>query len=141
MRAYEEILGFNIPVYKLLGMHKLESGDDLYSYGDDSSESELAIAPLKEVFEGGSQEIHDHDVVVLVFAEVEESGDADVEGVGMVVEVGEEFGFVLELLMFGLDGFQLDCHDLSGLFVDGVVDFSKRTGCHFLGELVMLANY
>lgn len=74
--ANEKVFRFDIAVYKLPGVYELQPGDDLQAYIDDGSEGEFSIAALEEIFEGRAQEIHNHDIVVLIFAEVEESRDA-----------------------------------------------------------------
>jgi hypothetical protein len=111
----------------------LQTGDHLVGEHEDSLEGEFAVADVEEVLEGGSEEVHDHNVVVALHAVEVDVGDADAALEDLV-----ELGLVEELRMFRVRGLQLDGDLLMGGEVDSGVDFTKGATTDLLAEAVLI---
>ena len=70
-------------------------------------------AKVEEVLEGGSEEVHDEYIVILLLAEPADVGDADAPLKDLV-----QLGLVKQLGMAGFVGLELDGHFLSICDVD-----------------------
>ena len=80
-RADEEVIGLDVTVDDSLGVNLLEVLHELDGDQEHGLDVKLAFAVLEQIFEGGSQEVHDHDVHVqighrVVCADVVEEGNA-----------------------------------------------------------------
>lgn len=64
--ANKEIVGFDIPMDDSLLVHLLNALDHLRSNQQHCLEVELALARLEQVLNRGSEQIHDHDMELLV---------------------------------------------------------------------------
>jgi len=80
-------------------MDVLDAGDQLICEKKDGLEGELPVAEVKQIFEGRTQEIDDHRVIVAFGTEPAHKGDANTTGECLV-----NFGFILKLRMLGLHG-------------------------------------
>jgi hypothetical protein len=50
------------------------------------------------------------------------------------------FGFVQQLRMLGLDGFQLDCDFFTGGHVGAEINVAKRAAANFAAEPILFAH-
>ena len=66
----EKIVRFDVAVYQVLFMDSLYSGQHLLRNHDDRLDGELAVAHVKQVFQRGSEQIYDEDVVQPFLAKV-----------------------------------------------------------------------
>jgi len=120
--ADEEIIGLDIAMDKILGVHVLDTVNHLICKHENCLEGELAIAEVEEILERRSQQIDNHDVVVTLDSVPMHIGDTNTAGKNLV-----EFGLVKKLRMLGLDGLKLDGNLLVGLDVGADVDVTERT--------------
>ena len=84
-------------------MDVFDSRDKLIVQQKDSLEGELAVAEVEKILQAGPEEVEHHGVVVTFCAEPADEGDSDTTSKGLV-----DAGFVLQLRVFGLDGFEFD---------------------------------
>jgi hypothetical protein len=75
----------------------------LISEQQDSLKGELPVAEVEEIFEGGTEQVQHHGIVVAFGTEPPHKGYTDTSSEGLV-----NLGFVLELRMLSLDRFELD---------------------------------
>ena len=62
----QEIIGLDIPMNNSLLVDLLDALDELDGNHEDGLQVEVALAGLEEVFEGGSEQVHHHDMELLV---------------------------------------------------------------------------
>jgi hypothetical protein len=84
---------------------------------EDSLETELAVAKVEEIFQRRAEKIKNHGIVVAFGSKPSDKGNTDTTSESLV-----DLGFVLELRMLGLDGFELDGDLFAGDDVDTQVD-------------------
>ena len=82
-------------------------------------ERKFAVAEIEEVFKGRAKEIDNHRIVVTFGTEPPDERDADAASKRLV-----DLRLVLELGMFGLDGFKFDGDLFTGNDVDSEVDIA-----------------
>lgn len=80
-------------------------------------------------------------MVLFVLAEVVKTRQADLGRSDALVEVCQQFGLVLELVVFGFEWFQLYSHDLLVGFVESVVDFAEGAPGDSAEKFVVLADH
>lgn len=73
---HQKVLWLNVSVHKFLVVHVLKPIDDLNADHNDSFQIESFYRFLKQLFEGGAQQLLHHDVIVRIFAEVVECREA-----------------------------------------------------------------
>jgi hypothetical protein len=100
---HKKVVGLDVAVDEGLGVDVLDSRDELIGEQQHGLEGELAVAEVEEVFEGGTEQVEHHGVVVTFCAEPSYEGDADAAGKGFV-----DASFVFELWVLGLDRLKLD---------------------------------
>jgi len=118
--ADQEIVGLDIAVDEILGMHILHAINHLICQHKNGFQTELAIAEAEEVLQGRPQEVDHHDIVVALDSIPMHIWDAYTSGEDLV-----KLRLIQELGMSGLDGLQLDGHLLSRLHVRAYVDVAK----------------
>jgi hypothetical protein len=101
--AHEEIIRLDITVDEGLGVDVLDAGDELIGEQEDGLQRELAVAEVEEIFQGGTEQIEDHGVVVALSAEPAHEGNTNTAGEGLV-----DTGLILKLRVLSLDTFELD---------------------------------
>lgn len=106
---HQEIVRLDVTVDEALGVDVLDTRDELIGEQQHGLEGEFAVAEVEEVFQGRAEQVQDHGVVVAFCAEPADEGNADAAGEGFV-----DAGFVFELGVLGLDGFELDGDLLAG---------------------------
>lgn len=141
VRAHEKVLRLYVSVHEFSRVHILQPTHDLLPHTYHCPQIELPPAPLEQVLQGGAQKVHHHNVVLLVLAEVVEPWQTHLEGRNALIEVGQQFGLILELMVLGLDWFQLDCHYLLGGAIEGVVYLAKGTPSDSPQQLVLLSHH
>ena len=90
---------------------------ELIGEEEDGLEGEFTVAEIEEILQTGTEEIDDHGVVIAFDSEPSYEGNSDSSGESLV-----DLCFVLELRVFGLDGFELDGDLFAGDDVDSEVD-------------------
>ena len=88
----DKVCGFDVAVDKVAGVHELHALEHLVSDHEDGFEGEATAAFVKLIFKGGAKEVHDHEVVGVLGAEVVNLGEA-----GRILELTVDFVFVAEL--------------------------------------------
>jgi hypothetical protein len=101
--AHEEVVRLDITVDEGLGMDVLNAGDQLVGKEKDGLQGELSVAEVEEVFQGRSEEVEDHSIVITLGTEPADKGDADTSSEGLV-----DTSFIFELRVLGLDTLELD---------------------------------
>ena len=74
--ADEEIIGLHIPMDEMIIMEELEPLDHLVGQHESRLDRELALAVVEQVLETGSEQVHDHRIVVSFHAKPVNSRDA-----------------------------------------------------------------
>mmetsp|Transcript_17046 Transcript_17046/g.26332 ORF Transcript_17046/g.26332 Transcript_17046/m.26332 type:complete len:339 (-) Transcript_17046:210-1226(-) len=97
--ADEEVVGLHIAVDKVVIVQKLEPLNHLVSKHQGGLNSELALAVVEQILETRPEEVHDHGVVVALYAE-----PVDGRNSGSSVENFVDLGFVEQLGKLCLDG-------------------------------------
>ena len=106
--AHEEIIRLDITVDEGLGVDVLDAGDELIGEQEDGLQRELAVAEVEEIFQGGTEQIEDHGVVVALGAEPAHEGNTNTASEGLV-----DAGFILKLRVLSLDTLELDSNLLA----------------------------
>lgn len=115
--AHQKVIGFDVTVDKVARVDifdarnlerrmsegtrdrkRVAAAYQLVSQEEDGLETELAVAKVEEVLEGGPEQVEDHGVVVAFGAVPANKGNADTAGESLV-----DLGLVFELGMFSLD--------------------------------------
>ena len=96
--AHQEVVRLDVPVDEVLVVNKLDPPDHLVGQHENRLHGEAPGAEVEEVFERGSEEVHDEDVVVALRSVPPDVGDPDAPLEDLV-----ELGLVQELRMPGLD--------------------------------------
>ncbi len=96
---------FNIPMDKVPRMHQLHPLQHLIRNHEDRFEGEAPSAFVELIFERRSEEIHDHEVVGVLGAEVVDFGES-----GGILEFAVDFVFVAELGAARSVLFELHCN-------------------------------
>jgi hypothetical protein len=78
--AHQEVVRLNITVDEGLGVDILDAGDELIGEEEDGLEGEFAVAEVEEIFEGGTEEIQDHGIVIALGSEPANEGNTDTAG-------------------------------------------------------------
>lgn len=92
---------------------------ELVSEEESSLEGEFAVAKVEEIFEGRTEQIENHCVVIAFDSEPSHERDSDSSRERLV-----HFRFVLELRMLRLDRFEFDRDFFSRDDVDSEVDIT-----------------
>ena len=100
----DEVGGFDIPVDQVAGVHQLHALQHLIGDHEDGLETEATAAFVELILERGAEQIHHHEVVGVLGAEVVDFGEA-----GGILELAVDFVFVAELgaacsVFFEFDG-------------------------------------
>ncbi len=140
VESEEEVFWFDVSMDELFFVQVPQPFNELNTNHDYGFEIEFFIALLEQFFEAGSEQIHNHDMVLVEGAVKIESGEADGPGVDLVCEVSKKFGLVLELGVFGLEGFHFDCDGLFSFEVKGEMDLAKGARINFVIELKPFCN-
>ena len=101
--SHKKVVGLDITMNEGFGMDVLDAGDELIGQQEDGFEGKFPVAEVEQVFQGGAKEIQNHGIVVTFCAKPTHKRNADTTSEGLV-----DTGFVFELRVFGLDGFELD---------------------------------
>lgn len=133
--AHEEVVGLDIAVDEGLGMDVLDAGDELIGEEEHRLQRELAVAEVKEIFQAGSEQVEHHGVVITLGAEPTHEGDADAASQRLV-----DAGFILELGMLGLDGFELDGNLLARDDVGAQVDVAEAARANLAADAVLVTD-
>jgi len=81
-----EIVGLDVSVDDSSGVNVLDSLEHLVGGHQHGLQGELSAALVEKVFEGGAEEIHDHDVLVVLNTVVKDLGNGLGEDCGVGVE-------------------------------------------------------
>ena len=84
---------------------KVSDTHQLIGQQQHSLQTELAVAEVEKVLEGGAKKIDDHRIIVTFSSEPSNERDTDATSKRLV-----HLGFVLELGVLGLDRLKLDGH-------------------------------
>lgn len=88
----DKVGGLDVPVDQVAGVHQFHALEHLVGDHEDGLETEATAAFVELVLEGGAEEIHHHEVVGVLGAEVVDFGEA-----GGILELAVDFVFVAEL--------------------------------------------
>jgi len=108
-KSNEEVVWLDVTMNEVLGVDVLDTAQQLLGNHQDGLQAELARAKVEQVLQTGSQEVHDHHIVVSFHTKVANVGDSN-----STTQYPVEFGFVHELGMLGLDGLELDRNLFAG---------------------------
>ena len=97
--------------------------DQLISEQQDRLEREFTVAEVEEVFEGRTEEVDDHCIIVAFCSEPSDERHANTAS-----ECLEDLRLILELGVFGFHGFELNSNLFARNDVDAKVDvtYEKR---------------
>ena len=118
--AHQEVVRLDITVDEGFGVDVLDAGDELIGKEQHGLERELAVAEVEEVFEGGTEQVEDHGVVVTFCAEPSYKRDAHPAGEGLV-----DASLVLQLRVLGLDALEFDGDLFAGDDVSACSEVSR----------------
>lgn len=118
----------------------LDPLDHLISQHEHGLGAELLSDLSEEVFEGRTEKVHDHDILVAFNPVVDDLGDGLGEDGRVRVEPEVDSALGVELLVFGVDFLEFDGVFLFGFEVDCFPDFSESSGAQLLYELVVFGD-
>lgn len=133
--THQEVVGLDVTVNEGFGVNVFNSRDQLVGQEEDGLEGKFSITEIEEIFEGGSEEIEDHGVVVTFCSKPADERNADTSGEGLV-----DSCFIFELRVFGLDRFEFDGNFFSRDDVSAQVDITKGTTANFTADSVLVTN-
>ncbi len=114
----------------MTAVHDLHSLQHLVGDHEDSLEAESTSALVELILKGGPKQIHHHQIVGVLRAEVVDLGEA-----GRVLELAVDLVLVTELRTSGSVLFEFD-GDLLPIGADAQVDVSEGTAADTLGDAV-----
>ena len=65
--AYQEVIGFHVPVNEVIIVQEFESLDHLVSDHERRLNCEFTLAEVERVFETRTEQVHDHRIVVALY--------------------------------------------------------------------------
>jgi hypothetical protein len=133
--AHEEVVGLDITVDERLGMNVLDAGNQLIGEEKDGLEGELPVAEVEEIFQGGSEEVEDHRIVITLGTEPADEGDTDTTSQGLV-----DTSFILELGVLGLYALELNGNLFARDNVGAEVDVTETTTANLSSNAVFIAD-
>mmetsp|Transcript_22320 Transcript_22320/g.46874 ORF Transcript_22320/g.46874 Transcript_22320/m.46874 type:complete len:427 (-) Transcript_22320:824-2104(-) len=134
-QAHQEVVRLDIPVDEAPGVHVLDPSKQLVRQHEHRLERKPPVAKVEEVFERGTQQVHDHDVVVPLDAVPPHHGDPDAPLEDLV-----QLRLVEELRVLRPDRLQLDGDLISRLNVRSQVDVPERPTADPPAEAVLVAD-
>jgi hypothetical protein len=101
----DKVGGLDITMDQMAGMHQFHPLQHLIGDHENGFEAEATSAFVELIFEGGPEEIHDHEVVAVLGAEVVDFGES-----GGILEFAVDFVFVAKLGAAGSMLFEFHSH-------------------------------
>mmetsp|Transcript_1763 Transcript_1763/g.5240 ORF Transcript_1763/g.5240 Transcript_1763/m.5240 type:complete len:352 (+) Transcript_1763:405-1460(+) len=133
-QADEEVVGLDVAVDEVLGMHVLDAAQQPIRDHEHCLEAEAAAAVVEQILQRRSQQVQNHHVVVALHPVPAHRGDA-----GATREHAVQLALVHELGVLGLHGLQLDCHLLPRGHIHAQVDVAKRPAPDLTAQPILLA--
>jgi hypothetical protein len=133
--THQEVVRFDVTMDKVARVDILDPRDELISEEQNGLEGELAVAEVEEIFETGAKQVEDHGIVITLGSKPPNEGHTDATGESFV-----DLGFVLELGVFGLDGFELDGNFFAGDDIDAEVDVAEAPRADFLPKPILSSD-
>jgi len=130
----QEVVWLNIPMDNSLLMHLLNSLNHLVSDVQHSLQVKFTPALLEEIFEGFTEQVHDHDVVHLAVVSLLITNEVQEWHKGLASHLVDELGLPKEhnvSLHFNCF-FNFSSQKLASLFLFDLVDLSESTATEFL---------
>jgi len=126
----DEVSRLDITMDEMATVHDLNAFQHLIGDHEDGLEAESTAALVELILEGGAEEVHDHEVVRILGAEVVDLGEA-----GGVLEFSVDLVFVTELgtasaVLFEFDG------DLFPVGADTEVDVAEGSATDSFGDAI-----
>jgi hypothetical protein len=134
-QANEEVVGLNVTVNEILGVHILYSIDHLVRKHQDCLQTKFAVAKAEQVLEGWAKQVDDHDIVV-AFNPI----PVDVRNTHTTSPDLVQLGHLQQLWVLGLDGLKLDGALLSALHIGSNVDITKRARADLAPKAKLATN-
>ena len=113
-------------------MHQLDTLQHLIGHHQDRLQTEASSTLVELIFQRRSQQVHDHQVVGILRAEIVHLGKA-----GRVLQLSVHLVLVAELRTAGAVLFKLDGH-LFAVGADAQVNVAEGTAADALGDAVFL---
>jgi len=117
----DEIGGFDIAMDQMTGMHQFDAFEHLIGNHENRLERKSTSALVELIFEGRTEQIHDHEVIGILGTEIMDLGKA-----GCVLQFAVDLVFVTQLRTPGSVFFKLD-GDLFAIGTDAEVNVPKGT--------------
>ena len=133
--AHEEVLGLDVAVHVVHFVERLDAGDHLVGDPAEGLEGEALIAKIEQVCQGGTQEIQDEHVVVILIPKPVQFADP-IKALQLAVQVG----LVLEELVGDALSFQFDGHLVVCSDVDALVENAESPPAQLLLDPVPARN-
>ena len=136
-----EIVRFDVPVDDSSSVDVLYSLDHLVGDHQHGLEAQLPLTVVEQVFETFAEQVHDHEIVIAFSAVVKNLRDglADYSAVGVEPQV--DLTLVVELLVFGVDIFELNRYFFFSLGVLTEPDLPEGPRAQLPDEFVVLRGY
>ena len=133
--THEEVVRLDIAVDEGLGVDIFNAGDKLIGKEKHCLQGELAVAEIEEIFQAGSQEIHNHCIVITLGTEPADKRDANASGERLV-----DTSLIFKLWVFRLDTFEFDGNLLARDDVGSEVDITETAAANLPANAVFIAD-
>jgi len=126
----DKIGGLDIAMDQVAGVHEFDALEHLVGDHEHGLEGESSAAFVELVLEGGTEEVHDHEIVGILGSKVVDLGET-----GGVLQFTVDLVFVTQLRTPGAVLFELD-GDLFAIGADSEVDVPKGPSADAFGDSV-----
>mmetsp|Transcript_8891 Transcript_8891/g.16352 ORF Transcript_8891/g.16352 Transcript_8891/m.16352 type:complete len:216 (-) Transcript_8891:286-933(-) len=133
--AHQKVIGLNVAMNKMLGMHILDSAYELLSDHHNTQRSKGTAAGVEEVFQRGAKQVHYKHIVVCLYTK-----PAHVRDTNASLQYPVKLALVEQLGVFGANAFELDCHVFPGGHVRSEVNIPERPTTHLAAEAILFAH-
>ena len=140
--ANQEVVGLDVTMDDALLVDDLDTLDHLHGDVQDGFEVELATALLEEIFEGLTEQVHNHDVVHLAVLGLLVTNEVQIWNRRLAAQLVDEFGLPEEHdMLLVLDGLlNLGSEEITGLPLFNFVELTEGTATKLLDDLVALVE-
>ena len=136
-----EVVRLDVSVDDSSRVDVLDSLDGLVGNHENCFKSELALAVGKEVLEGLSKQVHDHNVLAAFDSVVVDLGNGLAEDCGVRMEPEIDLALRVKLLVLGIDLFKLDGDFVSSLLIDSLPNLSESSVSELVCQLIVFRNH